>query len=317
MMENGKNKAEKGQNKISHSRLGDAVYQFSRNRLAVICLIVLLVIIFSSVFADFVAPYGIDEQQISDALMPPSLKHWFGTDNYGRDIFSRVLYGGRISLLVAMLATILSTAVGVILGSLAGYYGGKVDNLIMRIMDIFMAIPSLLMAIVLATSLGAGLRNTVFAIAISAIPSFTRVVRAPILAVKQNEYIEASRAIGARPLRLIIRHILPNVLAIIIVQATLGVANSIISVASLRRVLFRSEFKLFGLGRTAADSGMGNHALHRKILYYKMRLAGYLPGSCDCPQRYLLKCFRRRAAGCAGPAAETIRRMLEWTKKMY
>ena len=233
MMENGKNKAEKGQNKISHSRLGDAVYQFSRNRLAVICLIVLLVIIFSSVFADFVAPYGIDEQQISDALMPPSLKHWFGTDNYGRDIFSRVLYGGRISLLVAMLATILSTAVGVILGSLAGYYGGKVDNLIMRIMDIFIAIPSLLMAIVLATSLGAGLRNTVFAIAISAIPSFTRVVRAPILAVKQNEYIEASRAIGARPLRLIIRHILPNVLAIIIVQATLGVANSIISVASL------------------------------------------------------------------------------------
>lgn len=141
MMGNGKNKSE---NNISHSRFGDAVYQFSRNRLAVICLIVLLVIIFSSVFADFVAPYGIDEQQISEALMPPSLKHWFGTDNYGRDIFSRVLYGGRISLLVAMMATILSTAVGVILGSLAGYYGGKVDNLIMRIMDIFMAIPSLL-----------------------------------------------------------------------------------------------------------------------------------------------------------------------------
>lgn len=216
-----------------HRRLNDALYQFSRNRLAVICLVILMVIILAAVFADFVAPYGIDEQRISDALQPPSIHHWFGTDNYGRDIFSRVIYGGRISLLVAVLATMLSTVAGVILGSAAGYYGGKIDNVIMRIMDIFMAIPSLLMAIVLATSLGAGLRNTIFAIAISSIPGFTRVVRAPILAVKQNEYIEASRAIGARPFRLIMRHILPNVLAIIIVQSTLGVANAIISVASL------------------------------------------------------------------------------------
>lgn len=216
-----------------HGRLNDALYQFSRNRLAVICLVILMVIILAALFADFVAPYGIDEQHISDALQPPSIHHWFGTDNYGRDIFSRVIYGGRISLLVAVLATMLSTVVGVILGSAAGYYGGKIDNVIMRIMDIFMAIPSLLMAIVLATSLGAGLRNTIFAIAISSIPGFTRVVRAPILAVKQNEYIEASRAIGARPFRLIMRHILPNVLAIIIVQSTLGVANAIISVASL------------------------------------------------------------------------------------
>lgn len=224
----------KGKNgMIRHSHWGDVVFQFTRNRLAVASFIILCIIVFASLFANIVAPYGIDEQQISEALQPPSMKYWFGTDNYGRDIFSRVLYGGRISLLVAALATILSTILGVFFGSIAGYCGGKVDNVIMRIMDIFMAIPSLLMAIVLATSLGAGLRNTVFAIAISSIPSFTRVVRAPILAIKQNEYIEASRAIGARPLRLIVRHILPNISAIIIVQATLGIANAIISVSSL------------------------------------------------------------------------------------
>ncbi|MCI8887844.1 MAG: ABC transporter permease [Hungatella sp.] len=217
----------------SFGRLREAAYQFARNRLAVVCLILLLVIVFAAVFADFVAPEGIDEQNIAQALQPPGLKHWFGTDNYGRDIFSRVIYGGRISLLVALLSTAVSTLAGVMLGAAAGYYGGLVDNVIMRIMDVFMAIPSLLMAIVLATSLGAGLRNTILAIAISSIPSFTRVVRAPVLSAKQNEYIEACRAIGARPLRLIVRHILPNVMAIIIVQSTLGVANAIISVASL------------------------------------------------------------------------------------
>lgn len=217
----------------SHGRLREIFYQFTRNRLAVVCFILLLMIVFAAVFADLVAPSGIDEQNIAEALQPPSLKHWFGTDNYGRDIFSRVIYGGRISLLVALLSTAVSTVMGVILGATAGYYGGIVDNVIMRIMDVFMAIPSLLMAIVLATSLGAGLRNTILAIAISSIPSFTRVVRAPVLAAKQNEYIEACRAIGAKPLRLIVRHILPNVMAIIIVQSTLGVANAIISVASL------------------------------------------------------------------------------------
>ena len=217
----------------SFGRLREAAYQFARNRLAVVCLILLLIIVFAAVFADFVAPEGIDEQNIAQALQPPGFKHWFGTDNYGRDIFSRVIYGGRISLLVALLSTAVSTLAGVMLGAAAGYYGGLVDNVIMRIMDVFMAIPSLLMAIVLATSLGAGLRNTILAIAISSIPSFTRVVRAPVLSAKQNEYIEACRAIGARPLRLIVRHILPNVMAIIIVQSTLGVANAIISVASL------------------------------------------------------------------------------------
>jgi len=226
-------KTEGGGSKAQKHRFGDAIFQFTRNRLAVFCLLVLGVIIFCALFADLIAPFGIDEQQISEALQAPGRSHWFGTDNYGRDIFSRVLHGGRVSLLVAIAATLLSTVFGVLFGSVAGYYEGRIGNLIMRIMDIFMAIPSLLMAIVLAASFGAGLNNTILAIAISSIPSFTRVVRAPILAVKQNEYMEASRAIGARTPRLILRHILPNILAIVIVQSTLGVANAIISVASL------------------------------------------------------------------------------------
>lgn len=211
----------------------ETMYRMCRNKLAVISIVIFAVIVLAVCCAGVIAPEGYDVQNLSQALKAPSAEHWFGTDNYGRDIFARVLYGGRITLLVAIASTAVATAIGLLLGCVAGYFGGKVDEVIMRVMDVFMAIPNMLLAIVIATTLGSGMVTTVLAVAVGSIPGFTRVVRAPILSVKSCEYIESARAIGAKSSRIIVHHIIPNILAQVIVQVTLGVANSIISVAGL------------------------------------------------------------------------------------
>lgn len=215
------------------SQIYDIWGRLVRNKSAMAGLIILLILILTAIFADFIAPYGYDDQVLDDQFISPCLEHIFGTDNFGRDIFSRVVYGSRISLQVGLISMGVAVILGCIVGSIAGYYTGLVDNLIMRIIDIMLAIPSILLAISIAAALGPGLRNVMIAIAIGSVPQFARIVRASILTVKEQEYIEASRATGASDLRIIVSHILPNCIAPIIVQTTLGAGNAILNAAGL------------------------------------------------------------------------------------
>lgn len=212
---------------------GEVFYRFMKNKMAVFGAIVLILLIICAVAAPIIAPYGIDDQNIAIAKQAPSADHWFGTDNFGRDVFSRVIYGSRISLQVGLIAVALALVVGGVLGAISAFYGGKVDSIIMRFMDILMAVPGMLLAIAIAASLGPGLRNMMIAIGIGNVPGYARVVRASVMTVKDSEYVEAAASIGASNTRIILRHILPNALAPIIVQATLGVASSILSCSML------------------------------------------------------------------------------------
>ena len=215
------------------SQSRDVIRRLRKNKLAMTGLIILLLLIAASLFAPWIAPYGYDDQDVTRRFLSPCPEFWMGTDSLGRDIFSRVLYGGRISLMVGILATGSSAVIGIILGAIAGYFGGKRDNVIMRALDVLMAMPQILLAIAIAATLGTGVRNAVIAVSVANVPRFARVVRAPILAQRNQEYIEAAVAVNAKDQRIIFRHILPNVMAPIIVEVTLGVGIAIISTAGL------------------------------------------------------------------------------------
>lgn len=211
----------------------EAWYRLRRNKAAMFGLIIVIVLVLLALFPQMFARYGEDEQIYEDAFLFPCLEHPMGTDNYGRDILSRVIYGARTSLMIGTMAVAMSILIGGTCGLAAAYYGGKADNIIMRIMDVFYSLPSFLLAICIASALGAGLFNLSLAIAISQVPGYARVVRAAALTIRNQEYMEAIRAIGGSPLRQMLRHMLPNAIAPIIVQATLGMANAIISGAAL------------------------------------------------------------------------------------
>lgn len=206
-----------------------------KNKMAVLGLIILLIIILSAVFADFIFDYERDviEQTASMRLKPPSADHWLGTDEVGRDILARIVYGTRVSLPVAFATIAIAAVVGGLLGAVAGYGSKTMDNIIMRIMDIFLAIPSILLSIAIVASFGPSMTNLLLAISISNIPPFARIVRASVLTIKSEEYIEAAQAIGAGNSRIVFKHILPNSMAPVIVQATLCIAGSILAIASL------------------------------------------------------------------------------------
>lgn len=207
--------------------------RLKKNKAAMFGLSIILILIFTAIFADFIAPYDYAEQNLKDTLQTPSSSHFFGTDEFGRDIFTRVVYGSRISLLVGILAVGIAMIIGGGLGAIAGFYGGKLDNIIMRCMDVLLAIPSILLAISIVAALGSGLVNLMIAVGISNIPRYARIMRASILSVRDQEYIEASKSVGANDFTIIIKHIIPNCLAPVIVQATLGVASAILSCAGL------------------------------------------------------------------------------------
>lgn len=215
------------------SQLKDICYRLWQNKAAMAGLVVLILLVLCAIFAPLLAPYGIDDQDLSRRFIKPCSEYWLGTDNFGRDIFSRILYGSRISLQVGLLSTAISSVVGTLLGAIAGFYGKTLDNIIMRIVDVMLAIPAILLAISIAAALGPGLGNVMIAVSIGAIPSFARIVRAGVLTVKEREFVEAARACGASDLRIILKHILPNCMATIIVQATLGVASAILSTSGL------------------------------------------------------------------------------------
>lgn len=206
---------------------------YKRNKIAVIALVILILIILAAIFADFLTPYDYTEQVPQDNFLKPSADHIMGTDNFGRDIFSRVLKGAQISLKIGFTSVVISTVIGVIIGAFAGYYEGIFDAIIMRIMDTILSIPQLVLAIALAAALGGGMKNLILAVSLSSIPSYAKIVRSQVMAVKNLEYVEAAKLAGVNNLKLIFTEILPNCFAPIIVQATIGVGTAILSAASL------------------------------------------------------------------------------------
>jgi len=217
---------------------GDAWSRLRKNRLAILGLGWILVVVLMAVTADlwvpgmFADPLKIDTTP-GASLQPPSLEHPFGTDKLGRDVFSRVIYGARVSLTVGIIAVSISLLIGVALGAISGYFGGLADTIVMRSADVFFAFPYILFAIALIAVLGPSYQNVFIAIGILGWPGIARVFRSSILAVKQNEYVEAARAMGASHVRILFRHIMPNAIAPIIVYATMSIGGAIITEAAL------------------------------------------------------------------------------------
>ena len=224
--------------KKKHNMMRDVWRRFRKNKTAMLGLFILTILVMLALTADILAPGternpGYDIHNLRNTFQPPSREHFFGTDNFGRDIFARVVHGSRISLQIGLVVVSISMFAGVILGAVAGFYGGLKDNFIMRVTDILLAIPHILLAISIAAALGAGLTSVMIAVGVAAIPSYARIVRASVLTLREQEFIEAARSIGASNFRIIARHVLPNCMAPIIVQATMGMAFGISWAASL------------------------------------------------------------------------------------
>ncbi|WP_144632597.1 ABC transporter permease [Bordetella genomosp. 13] len=204
-----------------------------KNRLSWVGIGLLLVIVLAAVFAPWLAPHDPLQQNIAYRLEPPSAEFWLGTDSYGRDVLSRLIYGARVSLLVGFVAILIAMSIGSALGILAGYVGGLVDQLIMGLVDVLLSFPTLLLGLMVAAMLGASLENLIIAIAITEIAPFVRVARAPTIALKQRDFVEAGRALGYGPLRLMGVHILPNMISDVVVLGSLWMASAIRTEASL------------------------------------------------------------------------------------
>lgn len=216
------------------SRFGEIWGRFRKNKTAVIGLVLFSLILAVVVFADLIVPYQVSmEQVIKDRLQAPSAAHILGTDNYGRDIFARLVHGSRNSLLVGLGAVAIGITIGGLLGSISGYFGGVIDNLIVRFTDTIMCIPLMLLVLTIVAALGTSLINVLLAMMIANVPTYTRIVRSAILPVTSMDYIEAARASGSNNLQIIFSHILPNAIGPIIVQATMAVGTMIINAASI------------------------------------------------------------------------------------
>ena len=207
--------------------------RFRRHTPAMVGLAVLLVFALLAIVAPWVSPHDPVRQDLINSLQTPSGEYWFGTDHLGRDILTRILFGTRISLLIGVVAVALGMAVGIPLGVVAGYYRGWPDMVISRITDILFAFPAILLALALVAILGVGLQNVIVAVGVSMVPIFIRIVRGSVLSIREETYVEAARAVGAGPLRILWRHVLANAWAPIIVQATVGVGITILLAAGI------------------------------------------------------------------------------------
>jgi peptide/nickel transport system permease protein len=211
----------------------DSLGRLVRNPGTVVGSILLVLLVMAALLAPFITRYSPTALSPRDRLIPPNSAHWFGTDAFGRDVFTRVVYGGRVSLQVGFIAVFISILIGVTLGLLSGYYGGVTESLIMRLIDVMLAFPGILLALVIVAILGPSLFNAMIAVGISASPTYARVVRGSVLQAKELAYVEAAIQSGARTWRIILKHILPNILGPIVVISTLGIANAIIAGAAL------------------------------------------------------------------------------------
>ena len=224
---------QKKEDEKKYSFTRDTLKRLSRNKLAMVGVVILSVLILGAIFAPWIVPYDYAEQNIEDAYMSPCAAHLFGTDEFGRDIFSRILMGSRLSLIIGFIAVAIAIIVGGLLGAIAGYFQKAVDNIIMRFMDILMSMPQLLLAIAITATLSSSIINLMIAVGVAAIPGYSRIVRASVLSVRDQEFVEAARAVGTSDFKIIMKHILPNCLAPIIVKATLDVAICILSAAGM------------------------------------------------------------------------------------
>ena len=215
------------------SRFKGTVKRLFKNKGALAGLVVITIIILLSLLAPIIAPYGYAEIDIPNKFSPPSREHLFGTDSMGRDILSRILYGGRFSLQIGILASGSAVIISIVLGSIAGYFGGRVDNIMMRALDVIQAIPGLLLSVALSAVLGTGLYETIVALAIGNLSTCTRILRGSVLTVRKAEYIDSAVADNTGSFGIIRKHILPNSISPLIVQATMGCARVILVAASL------------------------------------------------------------------------------------
>lgn len=226
-----------GQTAINHSSQmkWHAVwwYTLKKNRMTLAGFIIMVLIVLLAVLAPLLTPYDPTEVNVADKFRPPSLQHWFGTDEVGRDLFTRILYGGRLSLGVSIVVIMIAGAMGMIIGSVSGYIGGIVDQILMRIMDMMLAFPMLILAMALTAALGPSLQNALLALAIVEIPIYVRLARGQALAIREQLYVKSAVTFGIHPVRIIVRHIIPNTVSPLIIQATLDVGNAILMISTL------------------------------------------------------------------------------------
>lgn len=227
------NTAEYAEDLKKRSQWADVWRRLRKNKLAMVGMVIVVLLIFMAIFAEVITPYDYSAQDITKRFQFPSLEHPMGTDNFGRDLMARMFYGGRISLLVSIIAVCISVTGGGFIGAVAGYFGGKVDTVIMRLTDILQAIPGTLLAVCVSAMLGGGVWQTALAIAISGIAPSCRMLRATALTIRGQEYIEAATASGSTNLRIILTHVVPNCLAPIIVDTTLRLAGNIMMISGL------------------------------------------------------------------------------------
>ena len=207
--------------------------RFRKSKTAMLGLILLAFVLLIAIFADLIVPYSQAVEQGAVRLQKPSAEHWFGTDELGRDVFARVVHGSRYSLWIGVSTSILSLIIGGLLGAAAGYYGKTIDNVIMRVTDVVMTVPPILLSLAVVAALGANLRNLLIAITVSCVPSMVRMVRSVVLTVVDQDYIEAAKSYGSSDMRIILRYVIPNALGPIIVTTTMNVAAMILSAAGL------------------------------------------------------------------------------------
>jgi peptide/nickel transport system permease protein len=251
----------------SHARI--AWLRFRRHRLALIGLLVLAVMVLSAIFAPLLSRYGVDEQDLFNQLQPPSSEHPLGTDDLGRDELTRLLYGGRVSLTVGLLAALLSTTIGVVVGALAGYYGGMIDGVLMRLVDLLLAFPAIFLLLILFSVIQATVFSVILFLGAFGWLYLARIVRGEFLSLREKEFIEAAHALGLGNGRIILRHLLPNVLAPVIVTTTLEVAYNMIAEATL---------SFLGFGVPPEVPTWGNMLTGASSYYTTVPLLAIVPG---------------------------------------
>ncbi|QAT50067.1 ABC transporter permease [Caproiciproducens sp. NJN-50] len=240
----------------------DSLRRFRKNKAAMLCLAVIFLLILVAIFARVVAPFDPDYQDYASVLARPSSKHLLGADEYGRDILSRIIYGTRVSLSIGIFAQLLASVVGVTLGAIAGYFGGVVDSIISRVMEIFSAFPDLIFAMAIMTFMGKSILNLYIALGLLTWVRTARMIRGSVIQLKEKEYVEASRASGGTSFRIIVKHLIPNCLSTIIVLVTLGIPNAIMYEASL---------SFLGLGIQPPTPSWGN------MISAAQAVIGFLP----------------------------------------
>lgn len=241
---------------------------FKSNYLFTAGVIICIFWILMAILAPVVAPYDPITQDLSIRLQAPSAAHIFGTDNFGRDIFSRVIYGGRYSLLAGLLTVIIAGAIGTFYGAIAGYVGGQIDNVMMRFSEMIMSFPSLILAMIINAVLGANLFNTMFALVIVAWPSYARLMRSVVLSVKENEYVTAAEALGASKMRILVKEIIPNSISSVLIMATTDIGN---------QILMFSTLSFLGLGSAPPTPEWGMMVSDGVDYFNKFWIAGF-PG---------------------------------------